>query len=96
MNAIHLSATLDIAYELFEIRTGEHALKPIRRNGYKPTGTPEAVRAELKDVLGKAFGEDGKRKRANVEKLQKATLEAWAPGGSSWRETERFLDYVQT
>ena len=93
---MHLSDNLDVAYELFEVRTGEHALKPICRNGYKPSGTPEAVRAELKDVLQKAFGEDGKRKRANLEKLQKATLEAWAPGGSSWRETERFLEYVHT
>ena len=77
------------------MRTG-HGLKAVHRIGRAPTGTPDALRAEVREVLQKAFGEDGKRKRANLEKLQKATLEAWAPGGSSWRETERFLDYVQT
>ena len=93
---MHLSDNLDVAYELFEVRTGEHALRPICRNGYQPIGTPEAIRAELTRVLEMAFGEDGKRKRANVEKLQKATLEAAAPGGSSWTETERFLEYLHS
>ena len=47
-----------MGYELLEVRTG-HGLKPIYRTGYTPKGTIEAIQAEARDVLTKAFGADG-------------------------------------
>ena len=93
---MHLTDNLRIAYELVEVRTGEHATKPIYRTGRCPTGTPEAVRAEIADVLEKAFGTDGEEKRANVLKLREEVLKAWEPEGSSHKDLERLLDFICT
>lgn len=49
------------------MRTGQDGLKPIHRLGRAPIGTIEAVHDEAHNVLAKAFGEDGARKRANKE-----------------------------
>ncbi|PIL36220.1 hypothetical protein GSI_01881 [Ganoderma sinense ZZ0214-1] len=57
-NTIHLTKILDTGYELLEVRTG-HGLRPIYRNGKTPSGTVEAVKAEVTDVLKRAFGEEG-------------------------------------
>ena len=84
---------LDIAYELYEVRC-QASLKPIYRNGHAPTGTPAAIREETIQVLEKAFGEDGKRKRENVARLRKKCLEAWEVGGTAWRATKAFLEDV--
>ena len=68
---------LDVAYELFEVRTGEYGLKPIHRLGRAPIGTIEAVREEAHDILEKAFGEDGARKRASMKVLSEKIGRAW-------------------
>lgn len=73
------------------MRTG-NGLKPIYRTGKTPTGTPEAVRAEAREVLEKAFGEDGARKRANVHKLKESISAAWSKGGSAEVDMGRLLD----
>ena len=96
VNAIHLTDNLRIAYELVEVRTGEHATKPIYRTGYKPRGTVEAVRAEMENVLEMAFGPDGNEKRANVLKLREEVLKAWEPNGSSTKDFNRLLDAIHT
>ncbi|OBZ67170.1 UDP-glycosyltransferase 88A1 [Grifola frondosa] len=93
LNAVHLTHNLDVAYELIEVRTGK-GLLPILRTGYTPVGTPEAVRNEAKDVLTKAFGEDGERKRAKLQALKKALAESWAEDGPSRRDVEALLDSV--
>lgn len=40
--------------------------------GVAVTGTSEAIIAEVKDIMAKAFGEDGARVRRNVEMMRKA------------------------
>lgn len=52
----------------------------------------DAVRIEAREVLDKAFGEDGARKRVNVKKLQQQFNSAWVKGGSSHVDLTRFLD----
>ena len=71
------------------------ANSPICRTGRVPICTPEAIRTEANEILTKAFGADGERKRANVTKLQEATKMAWAEGGSSLRGINNFLDDIQ-
>ena len=90
-NAARLSAVLDVAYELFEIRTGDYGLKPIHRLGKSPVGTIEAVREETNEILAKAFGEDGARKRANMKKLQQEVLNTWNEDGPAQKDLRRFI-----
>ena len=73
------------------MRTG-HGLKPSYRTGTAPTGTLEALRAEARDILQKAFGEDGQAKRGRVQALQTDVLNEWQEGGASKRDVLAFLD----
>ncbi|KAF8509037.1 hypothetical protein JB92DRAFT_3188895, partial [Gautieria morchelliformis] len=66
-NAIHLALGIDVAFEMLEVRTG-HGLKPLYR-GVHPTGTIEAVTAEAHDILQRAHGHEGERKRRNAESI---------------------------
>ena len=74
-----------------EVRSG-HGLKPLYRTGKAPTGTIEAVKAEVKDVLTKAFGEDGQAKRANSLKLKGEMEKAWTEDGPATCSFTSFLD----
>lgn len=91
-NTIHATDNHDIAYELVEVRTGEHATKPIYRTGRVPVASLDAVRNEAKDILEKALGEDGERKRANITRLRDAIAAESAEDGPSSRALEDFLD----
>lgn len=62
--------------------------------GKAPTGTVEAFCLEAKDILKKAFGEDGMHKRNNVLKLKQKTEEAWSKAGASRRTIESFMNSV--
>lgn len=88
-NAIHCSLTLNIAYELLEVRTG-NSLK-VYRTGKTHPGTVEDVRAEAAAVLDKAFGPDGEVKRKNILKLREAAEQAWAEGGPGRTAVEELL-----
>nr|VWP02307.1 Trihydroxynaphthalene reductase (EC (T3HN reductase) [Ganoderma boninense] len=90
-NAVHIADQLQVGYELLEVRTGA-GLNPIYRTGYTPKGTIEAIKAEVRDVLQKAFGEDGAKKRAKLEVLRKAVNGEWEEGGTSRKEAALFLD----
>ena len=91
INTAHLTQNLDVAYELTEVRSGVHAKKPLYRTGKTPTGTPESIKAELYHILDLAFGEDGKKKRANMEKLRDAVAHAWTEEGKSSQTLSQFL-----
>ncbi|EIW62965.1 UDP-Glycosyltransferase/glycogen phosphorylase [Trametes versicolor FP-101664 SS1] len=95
LNAVHLSENLGVAYELIEVRSG-HGLKPILRNGRQAAGTTEALQAEARDVLAKAFGEDGAKKRAKLQQLRSEVLSEWEEGGASKRDFLAFLDTLKT
>ena len=90
-NAARLASILDVAYELFEVRTGEHGLKPIYRLGHAPIGTMNSARDEVRSVLEKAFGEDGAKKRANMKLLQGEFLKAWDEEGLARKDLRRFV-----
>ncbi len=72
------------------MRTG-NGLRPIYRNGFRPVGTIDALKEEVRAVLKKAFGEDGKEKRARLEEVRKCVTGAWEEGGSSLRDVSAFL-----
>jgi len=93
MNAANLSNRFDVAYELFEIRDGP-GLMPIRRTGRVPTGSIAAVRAEARDVLQKAFGMAGERKRSNMQCLKHRILDELSRDGPSRQAVETFLDSI--
>ena len=59
-----------------------------------PEGTVDSAQREFRDVLAKARGDDGARKRANIRALQSQLKEHWAPGSYNWRELERCLKVI--
>ncbi|RDX55144.1 UDP-Glycosyltransferase/glycogen phosphorylase [Lentinus brumalis] len=93
VNAIHLSENLNIAYELIEVRNGKGA-GPIYRNGRVPIGTIEAVKSEMREVLERAFGEDGAQKRARLGALRQTLQSAWSDAGAAKRDVKTFLDEI--
>lgn len=94
-HAAYCTLKLDIAYELLEVRIVE-GLRPLHR-GARPTGTTEAIIEEARTVLKNAFGEDGKRKRNNVEKLKNKMRLLWKEGGDSLKDARRFIsEYIST
>ncbi|KAI0664707.1 UDP-Glycosyltransferase/glycogen phosphorylase [Cubamyces menziesii] len=93
LNTVHMTDNLNVAYELIEVRTG-HGLHEICRNGRKPIGTVEAVKDEARDILAKAFGEDGAQKRERLKALTSALKHEWEEGGSSLRDVTAFLDQL--
>ena len=90
-NTINVTVNHDIAYELLEVRAG-NGLKPIYRTGKAPKGTLDALREEAREVLEKAFGEDGKRKRENARRLRDKINAAWDKGGRAEVDMERLLE----
>ena len=93
LNAVHVTDTLQIGYELLEVRSG-HGLKRIYRNGYTPEGTLETVQAEAREVLAKAFGQDGAEKRKRLEGLRKTIIREWEDGMSK-RDVTAFVDSIE-
>lgn len=91
MNAIYLADDINVAYELIEVRGG-CGLGKIFRNGRTPVGTVDAVKEEMRNVLGRAFGSDGAEKRARLQSLRKKLQAAWDEDGVARREVSAFLD----
>lgn len=94
LTAIQIADMHQIGYELLEVRSG-NGLKPICRTGYAPIGTIEAFRAEVHDVLTKAFGYDGEMRRARLQRVREAMNREWEAGGNSKKSMEVFLDSFQ-
>ncbi|KAL1942863.1 hypothetical protein VTO73DRAFT_5103 [Trametes versicolor] len=94
VNTIVLTETHQVAYELLEVRTGQ-GLRPIFRTGKTPTGTLDAVRAEARDVLARAFGEDGAQRRARLLALKERVNKEWEEGGASRKDVEAFISTLQ-
>ncbi|KAJ7284201.1 hypothetical protein C8J57DRAFT_1499173 [Mycena rebaudengoi] len=81
-------------YELSEVRQG-HGMQT-RGNGVTPKGTLEAVAAEAKAVLHKAFFDeaDRKEKSDNALALAKKLQATWAEGGRAWATLDAFIAFV--
>ncbi|KZO99000.1 glycosyltransferase family 1 protein [Calocera viscosa TUFC12733] len=82
-NARWVTEVLDTAFELLQVRTGLGQKKAFRGGpeGTDIIGTEEAIKAEMRDVLKRARGEEGKRKAANASKVKKMIHDAQMPGG---------------
>ncbi|KAH8119121.1 UDP-Glycosyltransferase/glycogen phosphorylase, partial [Phellopilus nigrolimitatus] len=94
-NAINLTVNLNVAYELFEVRNGEHGLAPLLRLGEKsPSGAVDAVYHEAIEVIKKTKGEDGFMKRRNALRIRSEIDESWKGNGVCTSELVRMLDFA--
>ncbi|KAI5116141.1 hypothetical protein M0805_006322 [Coniferiporia weirii] len=94
-NAMLVSLVHDIGYELMQVRSGEKGLKKAHRAASEddnPKGEESAWRAEMRDVLTRARGADGERKRGNAQKMKLRVVESWKEGGSA---REAFHDFLK-
>lgn len=91
VNAAYLTLTLDVAFELIRVRVGKHGLRPLYRGSPQPAGTLEVVAVEARDVLQRARGEEGARKRRNAELLGDKLRGAWKKGGEGLGDFERLM-----
>ncbi|KAF7979345.1 hypothetical protein HWV62_42773 [Athelia sp. TMB] len=91
-NAAYLSMTLDVAFELLQVRTGVPGTKPALRTLKAPQSTRAAVRAEIAGVVDAARGAAGRRKRANAQRVRGLLAGAWAPGALAAVDLQRFAD----
>lgn len=91
--AAHMSLTLDVAFELVQVRQGEHGLKPLYR-GVRSVGTAEAVKAEVEDVLKRLHGEEGARKRRNAKKVRDEFRAGWQEDGAALRDFRNLLSAI--
>ncbi|KAI0324788.1 UDP-Glycosyltransferase/glycogen phosphorylase, partial [Cubamyces sp. BRFM 1775] len=90
-NVIHITDELNVAYELLEGRDG-WGLGTIHRTGFTPSGTVSAIEDELRDVLVRAFGADGRAKRVRLQELKAKLQDAWDIGGSVREGVQSLLD----
>ncbi|KZW02221.1 UDP-Glycosyltransferase/glycogen phosphorylase [Exidia glandulosa HHB12029] len=94
-NIAYLTHTADVAFELVEVRTGEHGLKPLRASGKTPKGTVEAFREELQVLLDDMAGDVGARKRENARKRQAELQKAWSAGGPARVAFDNFVQHYK-
>ncbi|KAJ7701887.1 UDP-Glycosyltransferase/glycogen phosphorylase [Mycena rosella] len=88
--AANLSQTLDAAFHLLEVRTGQ-GLRPLF-GGQVPQGTRTAVGAEFRQIADACRGAEGERKRANARKVTLGFLQAWEEGGTARAAVRAFLE----
>ena len=89
--AAHLSENLNVAIELFQVRTGDDGLKPLARNGLAAKGTREAVGIELRQTIDLCRSEKGKVMRRNAEQVKLKFAKAWENNGTARQEIRKFL-----
>ncbi|KAF8797535.1 UDP-Glycosyltransferase/glycogen phosphorylase [Phlegmacium glaucopus] len=88
--AAHLTENLNVAFELFQVRSGE-GLKVIHRNGIVPKGTREAVGIEIRQTLDLCRGEKGQELRRNAEGFKVKFAKAWEEDGIARKELRSLL-----
>ena len=88
--AAHLTENLKVAFELFQVRTG-NGLKPLARNGLTAEGTREAVGIEIRQTIDLCQSEKGQAKRNNAEQLKVKFAKAWEDDGAARQEIRTFL-----
>jgi hypothetical protein len=88
--AAHITENLKVAYELFQVRTGD-GLRPLARNGLTPEGTREAVGIEIRQTIDSCRSEKGQELRSNAEKFKVKFARAWEGDGIARQEIRRFL-----
>ena len=88
--AAHLTEILNVAFELFLVRTGD-GLKPLARNGISAKGTREAVGIEIRRTIDLCRSERGQVMRSNAEQLKLKFAKAWEDDGAARQEIRKFL-----
>ena len=88
--AAHLTENLKVAFELFQVRSGD-GLKPLARNGIAAEGTREAVGIEIRQTIDLCRSEKGQIMRSNAEQLKLKFAKAWEVDGTARQEIRKFL-----
>ena len=88
--AAHLTENLNVAFELFQVRSGD-GLKPLARNGLAAEGTREAVGIEIRQIIDLCRGEKGRVMRSNAEQIKLKFVKAWKDDGAARQEIHKFL-----
>ena len=88
--AAYITLTLDVAFQMIEIRAGEEGLKPLYR-GVTPMGTDEAVAAEARTIIRNARGSEGEKKRRNAESIKDEWGKEWEEGGGALTDLRRLV-----
>lgn len=89
LNITHLARTLDVAFELKEIRSGQ-----FWSTQEQASTKIDRFRAELQSVFGMMAGHIGARKRANAERIGKTMSSVWSKDGRARNELIRFLELL--
>jgi len=89
--AVHLTQNLNVAFELFQVRTGG-GLKPLARNGFVPKGTREAVGVEIRETIDLSRSEKGQEMRSIAKQLKVKFAQTWEENGMGRQEIRKFLD----
>ena len=95
MAAVHLTENLDVAFELYQVRTG-NGLKPLARNGLAAEGTCEAVGIEIRQTIDLCRSEKGQVMRSNAEQLNLKFVKAWEDDGAAKQDICKFLHKYST
>jgi hypothetical protein len=88
--AAHLTENLNVAFELFQVRTGG-GLKPVARNGIAVEGTREAVGIELRQTIDLCRSEKGQEMKSNAGQLKVKFAQTWEENGMARQEIHKFL-----
>ena len=88
--AAHLTENLNVAFELYQVRTGD-GLKPLARNGLAAEGTREAVGIEIRQTIDLCRSEKGQLMRSNAEQLKVKFAKAWEDDGTAKQEIRKVL-----
>jgi hypothetical protein len=88
--AAHLTENLNVAFELFQVRTSD-GLKPLARNGLAAEGTREAVGIEIRQTIDLCRSEKGEEMRRNAEQLKMKFAQTWEEDGMAKQEIRKFL-----
>jgi hypothetical protein len=92
-NSAILNILHEAAFELFSVRQAQGARQPLRLEGKAVVDfSVDGVREEIRELLHKIEGTEGKRIRTNAEKLGSELERSWKKGGVASEELNRFLD----
>jgi hypothetical protein len=97
-NAALLSLKHRAAFELICVKTGPGARQPYHLTGQDPVDfSVDGVRREVRELLVKLRGEEGKEVRKNADALGAAMEKSWTEGGEAISQTNAFLaKYVRS
>jgi hypothetical protein len=86
-----MSVGHEAGFELLSVRTGLGERLPYRcGGGPAPDFSAEGVKKETRELLERLRGDDGRRVRANVERLGNTLQTSWEDGGAARVNLEEF------